>query len=209
VRLIFSIVYALLSAGTALGTESWSLEAYAGNAYNLRSRTTVEQDGGYSRSFDGSYETRGFKRPYYWMLRAARWEDDAGLEVSLLHHKIYLTNPPDGVESLSVSHGFNILALSRAWRSGDWTWRLGAGPVITHAEAVINGVRYEGPYQLSGAALLAGGGRRFYFGKSAFLSLEAMLTAARARPRLEGQPAARIAVTNFALHGLAGVGYEF
>jgi hypothetical protein len=148
------------------------------------------------------YETRGLRSPLYYLLRAGRWDERRGWEISLLHHKLYLTNPPAGVANLSVSHGFNIVSLNRSFRDGDWTWRLGAGPVITHAEAVILGTQYHGPYRLAGVALMGGVGRRFYVGERTYLALEGAASAAYASPRLEGAPGAELKVRNIALHGL-------
>jgi hypothetical protein len=179
-----------------------------GDAFNFRTGLKLEQDGGYSRSLRADYETRGFDPPLYYLLRAARWHEGRAWEASLIHHKLYLANPPDGVAALSISHGFNILSLTRASRVGSCVYRAGAGPVVTHAEAVINGVRYDGPYRLSGAALLAGGGWRVDVGRSVFLSLELLASAAYASAKLSGPPDARIRTTNVAIHALAGVGVE-
>jgi hypothetical protein len=189
-------------------SETWSLEAYVGDAYNLRTRLKISQEGGYSRSINADYETRGFEKPLYYVLRAARWQDSRAWEVSLIHHKLYLQNPPEAVSDLSISHGFNIVTLGRAARLGDWIYRFGAGPVITHAEATINGVRYDGPYRLAGAAVAIGGGRRFHLGKSVFVSAELIASAAYARPKLPGSPRAELRAANVALHGLAGIGVE-
>ncbi len=197
------------AAATAVAAERWSLEAYLGDAYNFRSTLKIKQDGGFSRSLTADYDTNGFDTPQYYTLRGSRWEQDRAWELSLIHHKLFLNNPPAGVAALSVSHGFNILTVNRAFRSGNWVYRFGAGPVITHAEGIINGISYDGPYKLSGAALLAGGGRRFYVGKTTFLSLEAMATAAYASPEMSGPLNAEIKVTNVAIHGLAGIGFEF
>ena len=193
---------------TPAAAETWNLEAFGGNAYNFDSRLRIAKDGGFSESQTAKYETRGFRPPLYYQLRAGRWSGERAWEISLLHHKIYLTNPPAGVSDLSVSHGFNILSLNRAYRSGDWTWRFGAGPVITHAEATILGTKYDGPYRFSGFGTLAGLGRRFYFGSSTYIALEGALTAAYAKPRLAGPPAGELSVTNFAAHALIGVGHE-
>jgi hypothetical protein len=208
-RSLSAVIALTLPLLCAAADGHWSLEAYVGDAYNFRTRLEVEQDGGYSRSLRADYETRGLDRPLYYVLRAARWQGARAWEVSLIHHKLYLTNPPDGVAALSISHGFNIFSLNRGGRSGHWTYRLGAGPVVTHAEAMINGVRYDGPYRLAGAAMLAGGGRRFELGRSVFLSLELMATAAHARAKLPGSPQAKISTTNAALHAVGGIGIDF
>lgn len=75
------------------------------------------------------------------MLRAGHSSGERAWEVSLMRHKIYLTNPPPGVSDVSVSHGFNILSLNRAFKAGDWTYRFGAGPVVTHAEAALLAIK--------------------------------------------------------------------
>ncbi len=197
------------TAGTAVAAESWSLEGYLGDAYNFRSRLKITQDGGFARSINADYDTKGFDSPLYYTVRGARWKQERAWELSFIHHKLFLRNPPAGVTALSVSHGFNMFTLNRAFRNGNWVYRFGAGPVITHAESVINGISYDGPYRLSGAALVVGGGRRFYLGKSAFLSLEAMATAAYVSPRMSGPPTAEINAANVAIHGQAGIGFEF
>ena len=199
------VLAALIVIGAPAAAQSWSIEAFVGDAYNFRTRLEVT-DRGFSRSVRADYQTRGLDTPLYYVLRAGRWQDHRAWEAALIHHKIYLQNPPEGVSDLSISHGFNIFAITRAARSGDWTWRVGAGPVITHAEATINRVRYDGPYRLSGAAILAGGGPRFALGERWFLSADLMATAAYARPKLSGD--ARIEATNVAVHALVGIGAE-
>ena len=188
---------------------TWSVEGFGGNAYNFRSGLHIAQDGGYSESVRAHYDTRGWRSPLYYMLRAGRWSEDRAWEVCVLHHKLYLSNPPAGVADVSVSHGFNIVSLNRAFRHRDWIWRLGAGPVVTHAEATILGTRYDGPYKLAGIALVTGLERRFYLGEATYLALEGGMTAAYAKPQLEGTPGATLTVRNVALHGLLGVGFDF
>jgi hypothetical protein len=201
-------ILAGLACATPVAAQTWSLEAFGGNAYNFDSRLRIAQDGGFGESLTAKYETRGFRPPLYYQLRAGHWSGERAWEISLLHHKIYLANPPAGVSDVSVSHGFNIVSVNRAFRAGDWTYRFGAGPVITHAEATILGAKYDGPYRLSGAALLTAAGRRFYVGTSTYVTLEGALTAAYAKPRLAGTPSAELNVTNFAAHALIGVGHE-
>jgi len=205
---LFFIGVLVVSAG-AVRAEGWVAEAYGGDAFNLRSRLSIEQDGGFSRSLSADYETRAFRAPPYYMLRTGRWRGEAAWEVALIHHKLYLKNPPAGVASLSVSHGFNMVTLNRAIASGDWVYRFGAGPVITHAEATINGTVYNGPYRLAGVAVLAGAGRRFSLGERMFVALEGAVSAGYAKPRMSGPPDAELRVTNLALHGFVGLGYRF
>jgi hypothetical protein len=200
--------FACLLVESAAATDRWALEVYGGDAYNFRNRLEIRQDGGYSQAVSADWETRGMRSPPYYVLGGGRWQGEQGWEASLVHHKLYLRNPPAGVSGLSVSHGFNILTVNRAYRSGMISWRFGAGPVITHAEGTVNGTKYDGPYRLAGAALLAGAGRRHYLAQSFYFSLEGMLSAAYADAKMSGPPDARIRVRNVALHGLIGFGYE-
>lgn len=197
---------ACLTATSATAQE-WSVELYAGDAYSFRNRLGIEQDG-FSRSVSADWRTRGTESPLYYVMRGARWSGERAWELSLIHHKLYLQNPPEGASDVSISHGFNIVGLTRAWRAGAFTWRAGGGPVITHAEAGINGVGYDGPYRLSGFALLAGVGWRRPLTSSLYLSIEAIATAGYAEPDMDGTPEARLDARNVALHGLIGLGYE-
>jgi hypothetical protein len=206
--IIFFMAASAFSGGAA-AADHWSVEAYGGNAYNFRNRLSISQEGSSSQSVDAKYETRGLRAPPYYLLRAARWTGNAAWEISQIHHKLYLTNPPPGVGDVSISHGFNILTINRAYRAGDWTYRFGAGPVITHAEATINGTKYDGPYKLSGAALLAGGGWRLYVSNATYISIEALFTVARATPTLPGPPNAQLGVTSSAIHAALGLGHDF
>jgi hypothetical protein len=198
-----------LASGVAIAADNWSLELAGGTAHNFKNRLKIEQDGGFSESVNASYDTRAFRSPPYYMLRGARWQGDAAWEISQIHHKLYLTNPPPGVTGVSVSHGFNIISVNRAFRRGDWIYRFGAGPVITHAEGTILQTKYDGPYRLSGAAILGGLGRRYYFSSSTYAGAEGAITAAYAKPRMNGPPQAQLTIRNTALHFLAGVGHEF
>ena len=75
--------------------------------------------------------------------------------------------------------------------------------------ATILGTKYDGPYRLAGAGLLAAAGRRFYVGPATYIAVEGATTAAFAQPRLDGPPDAELRVTNFALHAMLGMGHEF
>lgn len=133
-------------ACTAQGRDAqWSLELLIGDAYNANSRTRIEQSTLGDISFSGDYDTRGLEGPLHYAWRVARWDDVRGWELQLLHHKIFLQNPPAGVDALSISHGFNIVTVNRAFDYRGWRMRAGVGPVIAHAEARISGTSYDGP----------------------------------------------------------------
>lgn len=203
----FFLTAALAGLG-AHAQEGLSVEAFSGAAYNFKTRLDVEQNG-FSTRLVAEYETDPFETPIYYAVRAAYWQEGRAWELSMVHHKLYLKNEPPGIENFSVSHGFNILTLNRAFQYDGWIWRIGLGPVITHTEATVNGVSYDGPYELAGAGILAGISRRFYFKKSMFLSFELLGTAAYAETKPDGDPRLKADISNVALHGQIGVGLDF
>jgi hypothetical protein len=108
---------ALCATAAADEPAYWSFELLIGDADNFTSHTRIEHAADPAIELNGDYETRGFESPLHYALRVARWENDRAWELELLHHKVYLQNRPASVESLSVSHGFNIVSLNRAYAS--------------------------------------------------------------------------------------------
>jgi hypothetical protein len=188
---------------------AWSFAVLVGDAYNFDSHTRIEQDTLGDVSLTGDYETRGLEGPLHYAWRISRWEDDRGWELQLLHHKLYLQNRPAGVESLSVSHGFNIVTINRALVYRGWILRAGLGPVVTHAEARITETSYDGPYEIAGAAGLFGAGRQLNLGAHFYLLGEVSATFGYIDAHPDGTPDLEIKISNPALHAQVGVGYRF
>jgi len=200
-----------LAGMQALASEqtTWSLEILIGDAYNLASRTQIEQVQVGEASFSGDYDTHGFEGPLHYACRIARWRRDRAWELQLLHHKLYLRNRPQAVEALSVSHGFNIVTLNRAYEFSGWRVRVGAGPVVAHPEARIGDASYNGPYELAGAAALAGIGRSFALTPRLFLHAELEMTFGYIDVHPDGSPDLEFSIRNPAAHAQVGVGYDF
>ena len=203
-----SIACVLLSLSVA-ADDLWSVEVMAGNAHNFQSHLRIEQSGEFAESLTARYATHAFETPLYYSVRFGRWHANDGWELQLIHHKLYLRNPPAGVESLSISHGFNIITINRLIAHDDWQFHIGAGPVVTHAEGVVNGRHYDGPYELCGAALIGSLGRQFRITRSFFVNAELSGTLGYAAPSPHGTPALHLKVSNAAVHGLIGFGANF
>jgi len=132
VTLSAALIALLVEQAEAQPQALWSADLLIGDAYNFYSRTHIAHGTLGERSFDGNYETRGLEGPLHYVLRVSRWRDDRAWEVQLLHHKLYLENRPAGADSLSVSHGFNIVTLNRAFELNRSVIRIGLGPVVAH-----------------------------------------------------------------------------
>jgi hypothetical protein len=188
---------------------SWSVEALIGDAYNLDSRTSVVHPSLGTVSLDGEYETRGFEGPVHYAWRVARWKEGRAWELQLLHHKLYLQDPPAGIDALSVSHGFNIVTLNRAFDYAGWRPRVGIGPVITHVEATIAGSTYDGPYELAGAAVLVGLGKTVAITSGFYVLGEVSATFGYVEANPSGAPELELNIRNPAVHAQLGAGYRF
>ena len=203
--LVTASTLALALATPLVADEGWTFQGSSGMAANLKTRLTIRQSGFAPIRVDADYATRPFEEPAYYSLRAGRWHGRGAWEAELTHHKLYLRNPPPEVSHFEITHGYNLLTLSRAWTSWGLILRVGAGAVAAHAESTVRGQSFESDYHLTGPVLQAGAEKRFALGDRWFLGLEGRITTARARVPVA---AGEAEVPNTALHGLLGVGWR-
>lgn len=193
----------------------WSLELFGGGALSLPTPLRVEQGGEPDVSFTARYETRPWRDSPYYMYRAGRWSADGrrGWELELLHHKVYLGNPPAEVQHFEITHGYNMILLGRAARRGRTIVRAGVGAVVAHPETIVRGrARGEGGglfgagYFVAGAAAQLAAVRRFHITDALFAAAEGKVTGAWARVPIAGGHAV---APNVAGHALLGIGVAF
>ena len=185
-----------------------TFEYFQGTAFNLPTPLTIAQTGHPDISVTADYSVRPLDDIWYYAARLGYWRQNRGWIIELLHHKIYLDNPPADVASFEVTHGYNIVTLNRGWRRDQTMFLAGGGVVIPHTNSVVRGRErpIAAPYTFAGAAVQASVTRRFQVRPWLFASVEGKVTAAWARvPVADGHAAA----PNVALHGLAGVGVQF
>lgn len=203
------IALPLLFTTPVSAAATWSFEGSLGAAYHPSSRLTVEQEGEERLSFKAKYATRSFESPPYYALRVSRWHNNRAWELSLIHDKLYVRNPPADVEHLAISHGFNLLTVNRALQSAHFTYRLGLGPIITHPEGRVRGESYDGPYDLAGIVALAGVSKRIYLNKRGFLVGDGAVTLGYATTTADGTRDLTMKVRYAGVHALLGVGWDF
>ena len=207
IRLTFAT---LLAAAPLPAQVSWSAQLATGSAYSAPMTLAVRQAGAPELRVRARYSTRPFRDAPYYAYRFARWAsrgDGAraqAWELELVHHKIYLENPPAEVQHFEVSHGYNLVTVNRAARHAARTWRAGAGAVVSHGESTVRGRTLQPVhYHLAGPALQLAADHRTTLGARLYLSLEGKLTAALARVPIAGGLAT---APNVAVHGLVGIG---
>ena len=195
---------------------NWSAEIAGGAVYNFPIPLTIQQAGEPDIHMTAHYETRPFTSPYYYDLRIGKWDGDTAWEFEDIHHKIYLQNTTPDVSHFSISHGYNLFTINRAWLTKNkYIWRVGLGVVIAHPESTVRGQTIDdesggtlnnGGYYVAGPTSMVSLGRRFYVTRSFFMELEGKVTASYAEVNVANGTAY---APNVALHANLGLGYDF
>jgi len=194
-------------ARTQVLDSSVVVQAFGGVPLNLRSRLTVHQEGHDSFRHDASWESRPFEQPFYWAVRI-RWQRFGyGLELQLLHHKMYLRNNPPEIEYLEVTHGYNILTASYVAWTDPIHLRIGLGAVLPSSDSIVRGLSHSAhDYKLAGPALMMGAGWEKDLSRHFLIAAEGQFIGAWADVDIaEGHARVR----SIALHLLVGVGVGF
>jgi hypothetical protein len=201
----------LSSPLVARAQDRFRAELFGGTSWSVPTTLTIDQSGEEQLSVDADWETRPFDSPPYYAARIGLWKDRRGWELQLLHHKLYLADPPPEIEHFEITHGWNFLTVQRASKTRVLDWRLGVGPVIAHAEGRIRGRGadrggglFGGGYYVSGAALLAGTGKSFAISRRFLATIEGQLTFSWARVPIQSGHAR---TANVAFHALFGLGF--
>jgi hypothetical protein len=171
-------------AGMQPAFGQWTMEAYIGWAAPFKANVRIDSPTHETdiRYADVRFETKSFEKPLYYGLRAGRmWRARFGAEIELTHLKIFAdvdtpvtlagtlkrvavverVSPRRTIERLNVSHGLNMVLVNFVTRfpvrSVTLTARFGAGPTLSHTEAIVLGETAE-HYEPGGAAMHGAGG---------------------------------------------------
>ncbi len=170
---------------------------------------TAWQEGYPELKFTAHYSVKPIEKSTYYAWRIARWKGKRAWELELVHHKLYLDNPPPQIQRFQITHGYNLLTVNRAWDKGKYILRAGAGLVITHPETIVRGKelpwnRSPGGFYLSGPTAQVAAGKAIKLAGPFGLSLEVKFTASYAWIPIEDGYAY---VPNLAIHFLAGFSF--
>jgi len=208
-KTLMTLVLILASGGAQAEADrtGFAFQAFGGTAWNASTTLKIDQAGQPPLEFDAEWDTKPFKQPLYWALRARWRRPDDGFELQLLHHKVILANPQQGVEHFEVTHGFNTLTVHYVKTVGWLDGRVGAGAVIPHSDSTIRGLHHDpAGYTIAGPAVIAGVGTEHVFDSRILLAAEVQFMAGWANVGVAGGTAD---VTSVGLHLLVGVGYVF
>ena len=214
---ILIILSLLILISTPIQAESdWTFEFFGGTGLNIPLPLRIEQAGGTDIIIESAeYSTRPLEGAPYYAYRFGKWDNNKAWEIQLVHHKIYLENENPRIDNFSISHGYNLITANRAWKTDDFTYRIGAGVVLTHPEFTIDGVSNDQKLGLGGAGFYLDGitgqvaiSKSFEITKKIFATTEAMYTASYAKVNPDDYDYTAT-VPNSALHFLIGLGYNF
>lgn len=193
----------------ASASARWSLEVGTGSSYSFFSPLVIRQTGFPDIRLNGKFNTEPFTEVPYYDVRLARGD----WELELVHHKLYLQNPPPEVQAFQITHGFNFITANHRWTLFGFDVRAGAGMVLAHPQTTIRDSVFDehsGIFGLgffvSGVSAQAGLGWRYRLSPRFDAGTEVKLTGAAARVPIAG---GTVDIANFAMHGLVSLRYRF
>jgi hypothetical protein len=213
---LFVIVF---SAQTFAQEDGVEFEYAVGGAYNVPTLLSIYQDGyPVIRTGDAHYATRPFSGGNYHSFRVENWKNKTAWGIELVHHKLYLENPPSEVQKFDVC-GYNLMYITRTIDVREISEklhiipRIGIGPVFAHPRNVVRGLefadesglnrdRFKGLY-LAGATAQLSYQARYRLYKLFHLTGEIKVTGSYASMKVRNGHAT---VPNIAVHGLFGIG---
>jgi len=191
--------------------KSWTFELFAGSAWNAPTPLTIWQSGQPDIVTMAHYSTKPWTGSPYYAIRIARWKGNRAWAFDLTHHKLYLDDPPADVQHFEITHGYNLVHISRVWEVKSWLLSVGPGVVFTHPENTVrnldlypeSGGTLGGGYYLDGVSLMGAVGRHVKIAGPLFATGLGKMTLSTATVRVMDGGAE---VPNVAFHLNLGIG---
>ncbi|HRN42361.1 MAG TPA: hypothetical protein PK649_09855 [Vicingus sp.] len=144
VKLFFIVFILFISYTFGQEKSNWSVEAHGGFPINIPLPLTIKQSGEPTIKLTAHFYSEPFVPPVYWVYRFSKWKNNKAWEFEMMHQKLYLKNTPPEVEYFSITHGFNLLMINRAYKfdlfkDKEFIFRIGGGIVYAHPENSIRG----------------------------------------------------------------------
>lgn len=210
------LLFFCLSRLTA--SSGWVWINYLGGSESTTSSLYINREGTENdiKTHQADWEGKPFTNSAYYAMKLEKWTQNKGYGLEWVHHKIYLKNNIEGIDSFSISDGFNLLFLNKIMplsRLGNRTYlRIGAGLVFAHMDVELTG---EDEFYMDGGiagSYFAGGAIQVALDKwvktfkSHFVTIETKFTAAYCRGPVSKTFTEYAVLPNYAFHILVGVG---
>jgi len=198
---------------TSLYTDGLRLVTGVGGSKSMGNTLSIHREDGKDYVINAMYDSRPYDDSSYWSGRLEWWDRGAAWELEVIHHKLYLVNLPSGILDFSISDGYNLLTVNRAWHLAgtDACFRVGVGAVVAHPDITFSdreryilkglpGLRFAGP------TVQVGLENRFGMTKNHYINTELKLTASYAKTAISGNPSEYVVAPDVAVHLTIGVG---
>lgn len=160
-----------------------------------------------------SWDGKSFTDSPYYTIRLDQWQNETSVGLEWVHYKMYLDNPPAGIDKLSISDGYNILFLNYGKKLRDnVVSKVGAGIIVAHPDVSLSGrERFWNKGGISGAyfagfAMQLSIERWLYQTRYHLFTTEAKLSAGYARIPISKNKSEFGDVPHIALHVTLGIG---
>jgi hypothetical protein len=209
---LFLFVISTLLTPDSIGAQ-WRFEGWFGDAWNLPTPLTIEQDGEPDIEVDADWSTRPWRPTWYYSARISKWSGNSSWAFEYMHHKLYLDNPSEDVLRFRVTNGVNIVMAERHWRVNGFEVGVGAGPTWAVPISTVRGKDYarggqgifSSSYELAGATVMGTVARRVKLLPHVYASFNAKTTASRLNLKVADGEAR---LTNVALHLQWGISFQ-
>ena len=212
-RIYIFLIISTLLPGNYYAQKKLSLEISTGAPFNLPLPLTIRQAGKSDINLTAHYYSKPFAIPIFWDWRLSYWNGSGGWEIEAVHHKIFLSNKPLGVDEFSISHGLNLVTINRCCFIYGFILRTGAGIVIAHPESIVNNEKlsekrgiFNWGYYISGPVIILSAGKRVNLIDKIFITLDAKIGCSYSYIPVSNGNAE---VYNVAFMVTFGLGYDF
>jgi hypothetical protein len=211
-RNLFMIGFLIIIITETVAQKTINFEVLTGPVYNFPSKLIITQKEYQTIRHNAEYVSKPFHLPPYYDLRLSLWyKDSSAWGLKFTHHKIYLKNTTPEISRFEITHGYNILSITRIWKRLGFTWNTALGSIVANPESEIRGQHFHGGglfnrgYYFAGIVGEGAVGRQFKITPNWYFSGEVRLTAAWAKVKVSNGYAE---VPNLAVHFLVGTGYR-
>jgi hypothetical protein len=190
----------------------WRIDGWLGDAWSAHTPVTFSQAGSPDITTNADWAANPWEPTWYYSIRFAKWSDSSGWAFHYMHDKLYLNNPPPGVDYFRITNGVNFFLAERLWRRKGWELGVGVCPIFVVPVSEVRGLVYNkangifgSVYELGGAGLETDVSRRVRLLPFVFGILTIKATAAYLDVNIADGKAR---LTNLALHATYGLSLQ-
>lgn len=198
-----------------LYSDGLRLSTGVGGSKSMGNVLSIHRHDGKDYVIEAQYDSKPYDDSSYWAGRLEWWENRSAWELEIIHHKLYLMNPPPDILDFSISDGYNLVYINRAWALPDYQLaaRVGVGVVVAHPDITFSD---RGRYILKGLPGLRLAGpsvqvaleQRYPLYEHWYLKSELKLTASYAKTAISDRQDEYVVAPDIAIHWVVGIGSQ-